>query len=128
MNLGVRRDLVASLEKHHCSDDQDLKDSESPCKKLKRDPESRKTNLDNLTEQTLFMLRNRLASSRVSETLHEASEVLKKLQRSSSSSSSLDKGLEETVHRTTLTRHTLILDGAVDRCTSDEIFMHRDDE
>ena len=81
------------------------------------------------TNQVLFMLENRLAATRVKDTVEGARNLTNSLASSSSSDRIPIAGdLEsETVERWTLVKHMLLLDGAVDRCTSDYLLSLRDE-
>ena len=128
LSLQIKRDLIASLEREHCGPAEDsIEPEDPPCKKHKRDDKSVKEHMANLTKQVLWMLENRIAASRVSQTLSSAAVLLSSLLQSSCSSS--DPSLEgHLLHRTTLGRHLLMLDGAVDRCNSDLFFQLREDQ
>ena len=80
------------------------------------------------TAQVLFMLKNRVAGNRVAATVADAADLLCTLAPTSCSSSSSASGLlDEMRHRTTLTKHLLLLDGAVDRCTSERLLSLREE-
>jgi hypothetical protein len=70
VNLGIRRDLIASLEQQHCGCEveEDITENK-PCKKLRKDTSSKQDMLGSLTKQVLWMLENRVAVSRVSDTV-----------------------------------------------------------
>ena len=128
VNLDIRRDLIASLEQTHCGpeDQEGDNDSESrPSKKARKSASAEQENLASLTKQVLFMLENRVAASRVKGTLDSAAKLLQTLLSSSSDPEDLSEHLHS---RWSLSRHLLILDGAVDRCTSDLLFQHREHE
>ena len=65
---------------------------------------------------------NRLAASRVQNTIQGAHKVLASL-----SSQNTTEGLDELVSRWTLVRHQLLLDGAVDRCTAEYLMTQREE-
>ena len=71
------------------------------------------------------MVRNRTPASRVAGTVASAAKLLESLKISTHNSSPSDIE-DQLVHRTTLGRHLLTLDGAVDRCVSDLLFQHRE--
>jgi hypothetical protein len=80
------------------------------------------------TAQALFMLKNRVAGNRVAATVADAADLLCTLAPTSCSSSSSASGLlDEMRHRTTLTKRLLLLDGAVDRCTSERLLSLREE-
>ena len=80
------------------------------------------------TAQVLFMLKNRVAGNRVAATVADAADLLCTLAPTSCSSSSSASGLlDEMRHRATLTKHLLLLDGAVDRCTSERLLSLREE-
>ena len=68
------------------------------------------------------MLENRLAASRVQNTIQGAHKVLASL-----SSQNTTEGLDELVSRWTLPRHQLLLDGAVDRRTAEYLMAQREE-
>ena len=78
-----------------------------------------------LTKQVLFMVQNRVPARRVADTVASAAVLLEDLKISTRTSRPSDVE-DQLAHRTTLGRHLLILDGAVDRCASDLLFQHRE--
>jgi len=128
LNLSVRQDLIATLENLHCGPQVDETQDNRPAKKLKRDSQSVLEGIYAKTAQVPFMLRNRVAGSRVTATVAEAADLMQTLSSSSRTSSSSASGiLDEMRHRTNLNRHLLLLDGAVDRCTSDRLLSLREE-
>jgi hypothetical protein len=103
VNLGIRRDLIASLEQQHCGCDVEEDITENrPCKKLRKYTSSKQEMLGSLTKQVLWMLENRVAVSRVSDTVCSAAQLVQTLTSNASSSSNLEELL---VHRSTLGKH-----------------------
>ena len=108
--LQVRLDLVGSLAQQ-VSGTADLEEEpERPSKKSRTTGAMVQTMADK-TDQVLFMLINRLAVTRVQETLEGTFKVLQK--RSASSDD-----LQHLLGERALRNHLLFLDAAVDRCTS----------
>ena len=70
------------------------------------------------------MVQNRIPARRVAGIVASAAELLEDLKIGTHASSPSDIE-DQLVHPTTLGRHLLILDGAVDRCVSDLLFQHR---
>ena len=87
LHLEVRKDLIAALEEQHCEPEEDITDTARPCKKHRKDPKSKDEALANKTKQVLWMLENRVASSRVCETLSNAAALISSWASSSSSAS-----------------------------------------
>ena len=130
LNLKVKRDLVRSLEQVECPPKPEEALQEAPAKKRKRDALSRTSFLADKTRQMLFMVKNRVASSRMQETVKGASELISNLQETSGSGSSSSdwrpEHLEDLlVNRKNLLRHLLLLDGALDRSSADMLFQLR---
>ena len=127
INLEIRKDLVASLEKQHCGPevDDDTTDSR-PLKKFRKDTLTISENMSTKTKQVLWMLEHRVASTRVCDTISDAAALLSSLPSSSSSSSSSPNIYDELFSKTSVNRHLLFLDGAMDRCASDMLFEHRE--
>ena len=124
--IKVRQDLIASLEQQHCSPELEEPDESRPAKKFRRDAQSLEEHMKTKTEQVLFMLENRLASSRVNATIESAGDLIQRLCSSSFNSTGSFRVRDELVHRTQFLRHLLILDGAVDRCTSEKLLTIRE--
>ena len=118
LKLDVRKDLIASLEQQLCGpeDEEDTQDKR-PLKKFKNSSSNIDDNMASKTSQVLWMLENRVATSRVGATASSAALLLAGM--SSSSASTLDQ-LEELQSKHTLRRHLLLLDAAVDRCTAED--------
>ena len=120
----VRQDLVDSLEQHKCGSDSGPA-SES-AKKHQRTEARLNQNMQDKTSQVLFMLQNRVASSRVSDTITSAHELIQTLTAETSKTSTCEL-LDQLYCRHSLMRHLLLLDGAVDRCTSDMLMSLREE-
>ena len=73
-------------------------------------------------------IENRVAGARVTATVADAAGLVETLTSSSCSSSSSASGiLDEMRQHTSLSRHLLLLDGAVDRCASDTLLSLREE-
>jgi len=120
--LRVQQDLVDTLERQLCGPTEGDGD-ERALKKNRKTASADEENMITKTSQVLFMLRNRLPSTRVCQTISGASELMQGLHRSRSSSSSSSSlqgdDWNELFERVTLMRHLLLLDGAVDRFLCD---------
>ena len=118
--LGVKRDLV---NKCHLDLEEDGVECEMPQKKAKRTKNDNDEMLAAKTKQVLWALENRLAIRRVEDTLVSAQTLIEDLEGRPAHASGLTEVL---VHRTQLVRHMLIVDGAVDRHSSDKLFQMRE--
>jgi hypothetical protein len=128
LGLKIKDDLAASLAELHCGPDLHCGPVyDKPLKKQRRDHTSAVESLGHKTKQVLFMLENRLASSRVQETLTSASRLIDDMRGTSSSSSDPPpQDLQDLLHhRTNLSRHLLTLDGAIDKHSSEMLFQAR---
>jgi hypothetical protein len=123
--LGLKKDLVASLVQQHTS--QAEGDAEEfPAKRLKT-----RTSQDRYAANTLsveFALKNRLSWMRVGDIVKGAGKLIENLLSVGQDHRSVcNPSLEDIlVGRWQLMRHTLLLDGAIDRCTSDKILEARE--
>ena len=130
LSLQVRQDLITCLEHEHCGTELDDHAAEQTApKKARKDQESIAETMKNKTAQVLFMIENKVAASRVHATVTAAGELLQTLASTSSSSSGSSEpfqGADELVQKTTLARHLLLLDGALDRCASDKLLSLRE--
>ena len=125
LNMKIRQDLVDSLASQHCEDDQSL--DNRPAKKARRDPQSLRELLSEKTAQVVFMLTNRVASTRVCNTLADAQDLIRSLTSGGSDSHDSGPELQEAlVTRWTLTRHLQLLDGALDRLTAQDLLDLRE--
>ena len=80
------------------------------------------------TEQVLFSLQNRLAMCRVNDTIEGAQSLIQNLSSSSSSRPASAMSIQEDLlSRRNLSSHLLLLDGAVDRCTSENLLRLREE-
>jgi hypothetical protein len=123
INLEIRKDLIASLEQQHCGPEEDDTTESRPLKKQRKDTMSLDENMTAKTKQALWMLENRVACSKVSETASSAAALISSLSSSSSSSFQQD---DELFRRVALNKHLLLLDGAVDRYTSEKLMEIRE--
>ena len=123
--LGIKRDLVASLTENKCQHDLEEEgvECDMPWKKAKRTKKDLDEMLESKTKQILWALENRLAIRRVADTLVSAQTLIEDIEGRTAHASGLTEVL---VHRTKLVDHMLILDGAVDRYSSDRLFQMRE--
>ena len=95
-----------------------------PWKNAKQTKKDLDEMLDSKTKQILWALENKLALHRVEDTLVSAQALIEDLEGRTARHAS---GLKEVlVHRTNLVAYMLILDGAVDRYSSDRLFQMRE--
>ena len=124
LNTGIKKDLVASLVKAECSPesgDEGLEDR--PAKKMRRDQESRRESLAAKTAQAKYALENRLAIRRVGDVVLGAADLINRL----SGADVADDITDLLVSRQRLMSHMLVLDGALDRLSSDTLFQKREE-
>ena len=129
MSLGIKADLVATLERLHCKRDDEDDTSPRPAKRLRRDEQSIKDLMKSKTQQALFALENKLCISRTFDTICHANSLVEDIRRASShKSGDLEAPhLEDVlVGRKALMPHIILLDGAMDRCSSELLFAHRE--
>ena len=126
LNLNIRRDLIALLAERQCVGEADAQEDSDgrPLKKLRKDLASRQEMLKTWTKQVQWMLENRVAASRTGGALCSANKLLESL--SSECCTTSDVG-DLLASGPTLGRHLLILDGAVDRCTSEHLLKLREE-
>ena len=124
LGLQVRQDLVNTLSSQ--VEETDLAADAEPAKKRSRTSIAIDATMTNKTKQVLYMLQNRMVTMRVHDSVKGAGELLQGLSGGALSPEVLDKAAGELVNRTTLNRHLLVLDGAVDRCMSDRLMDMRD--
>ena len=123
-NLLVQRDLISSLEQQQCGHDCDQEITTSPLKKQRRNAESVVQTLKDTVNQITWLIQNHVAVGRAQETFTSAASLVASLSGSSSSQESLlDPNV---VSRSTLKRGLLLLDGGVDRCLSDSLWILRE--
>ena len=127
VSLGVKKDCVATLEQLHCEPLEDeAPENSRPAKRMRKDKGGMQGRTTALTQQVIFALDNRVPFSRVSDTVCGAEELIADL--SGTSASSREPRAEELlVGRWALMRHMLVLDGAIDRCTSERLFRMREE-
>ena len=101
-------------------------DLETPPKKARRDKGSLREMLDAKSRQCRWILENRLACRRAGETLLSATELIGRLVGMPESLGVQDDLQAVLVTGQNLGRHFLMLDGALDRRTSDFLFNHRE--
>ena len=120
--LQVRQDLISSLENQMCPEE--FEDVERPTK-FRRSESAVDESMRMKTNQVLYMLENRVTSRRCTSTVAGACELLQSLAPDDASACS--RALDELVSRFTLSRHLLLLDGALDRCLSDRLLRMREE-
>jgi hypothetical protein len=126
-SLGLKNDLVTSLVQLHTSKATDDAD-EQPAKRFK----AARPHKDRCADKTLsvqFVLENRVSWRRFGDTVIAAGKLIENLISVPGSSGYLREGpcLEDIlVGRHQLMKHTLLLDGAIDRFTSDEVLVARE--
>lgn len=131
LNSGLRQDLFMALEAVWKSDaskvPSESQDNSTPSKKRSRTHESIKALWADKTGQIRMALKNQVALNRLPDTILDANKLLADLQGRSSPSSEDpdDLLLGNLVSRSTLSRHLLVLDSALERLTASEIHGHR---
>ena len=129
LNLQVRQDVANALGQHLRDPAEEEDEGMRPLKKLRRTKEAKDEIKAAKTSQVLWRLKNRVAATRATETLSSAADLMAVLTSSSSSSSGSSGSSDpfrEMSSRMTLYRHMLLLDGAVDRCLSDQLWSLRE--
>jgi len=128
VNLGAKGDLVATLTALHCGHDSASDEDLARPTKRSRRPQAIKDLLKSKTEQTLFVLRNRVSMTRSLDTITGAVELVENLEGNSSENRdpSSQQVLDLLVSRFALVRHALLLDGALDRHSSDHFLDLRE--
>ena len=118
----LKQEMVDRLARLHAP--VECEESLEPNRKRSRTMDSRNEMLMDKTKQVLFMLQNRVAINRVHQTLMGALSLMKDL----TSEAALENlNLEDSLlHMESLRRHMLLLDGALDRYMSDELYMKRE--
>ena len=124
MNQKIKQDLIASLAREHC--DPEPESDDRPAKKMRRDAQSKQEAMRAKTAQVLFMLENRLAGTRVYSTILSANALAQSLSSSSSITCPTEELDDLLVTRTTLNKHMLLLDGALDRCMAEKLLSQRE--
>ena len=133
--LKVRQDLVDTLEQKLKAEEDEEEVVERPLK-MSRTSDAMKESMANKTKQVLYMLNNRVTQMRMKDTVVGAGELLQDLrfndpasegpEGSGSVGKALTKATSELVGRQALARHTFLLDGAVDRVTSEALALARE--
>jgi hypothetical protein len=120
--LKVRQDLIESLDHQLCGSSEILED-ERPTKRSRTTKAIEET-MKGKTEQVLFMLQNRVTCSRLQDTIASAYDLIQNMSSSSSGpgNSNLEV-LDQLLSDKTIREHLLLLDGAKDRCIS-ENWLH----
>lgn len=126
--ISLKGDIVAILEDHYAPRSAPQGNSGQPAKKLRKDTASKRERLASKTQQVVNLLENRMTFRRARETVLTSAELVTKLTgREETSDNSLSRLLEDIlVNRTTLCKHLLLLDGAVDRHSSEKFFSLRE--
>ena len=126
---GVKEDIVGQLALVHrprpaAPEPQDL---ETPQKKARRSKVCLREMLEAKTRQCRWILENRLACRRAGATLLSASDLIQRLVGTAEPLVVQADLQAVLVSRQALAQHFLLLDGALDRRTSDLIFKSRED-
>ena len=121
LGLKVRQELVDALALQAAPEDEE---HESPQKK-RRTRCAKETTMAAKTRQVLYMVENMVPVSRVHGTVTAASELLQRLQPSSSTGTSQPQAVRELVKRSCLSQHLLLLDGAWDRSVAEGLMLLR---
>ena len=121
--LNVQQELIDTLDHQLCGSS-DIKDAERPKKRSRTGKAIGETMKAN-TLQVLLMLENRIACARVHTSLASASELLQSLSSSNSSQQS-SQALDELLCESSMRKHILLLDGAVDRCATEDLMQMRE--
>jgi len=127
LHAAIKQDLMNSLAAQHCPpEEEDLNASPSKRRRMNnKQTQGWKENMAAKTDQVLWMVRNRVATTRVAQTITEGSSMVSKILKRSGSHDEVV--LEDLLHgKESLRRHLTLLDGALDRCTSDHIFVARE--
>ena len=122
--LKVRQELVASLHRQSCGPS-DLEAPARPAKKS-RTQSARDETMGTKTKQVLYMLKNRLAVTRLHSTIESTCQLLEDVTSDPATGNSFRQILDEMTSEQSIRRHLLFLDGAVDRCTADALFLQRE--
>jgi hypothetical protein len=123
----LKGDIVAILEDHYAPRSAPQVNFEQPAKKMRKSTASKRERLASKTQQVVNILENRMTFRRAQETVISSSELVTKLTgREEASDSSLPRIEDILVNRTTLCKHLLLLDGAVDRHSSEKFFSLRE--
>ena len=124
--LGLKRDLVSTLSLQHRSADTEPSECLTPVKKARRDPTSRREMMTIKTRESLWILENRLAVKRAGQTLLSAEALIESL-RDQNFANPVHRDVSEfLVQHQKINRHLLILDGALDRYTTERFFARRE--
>ena len=121
--IGVRQDLVDSLHRQQCEPSEAVGPDEKPAKRS-RTTEAIERTIATKTEQVLFMVKNRVASTRLRSTVEGACDLIGKV--SHEHRTSFEQALGELLGDEAIRRHLLILDGAVDRLAAENLFKARE--
>ena len=127
MLLQLKKEVIDKLTQEH-GDPEDIEEMADPAiiKKKSRTLESRDALLVDKTNQVLFLLQNRVAVSRTEETLYSAVELMKSLNCAHVDSKTLQDLEQRVVNTSTMMKHVLMLDGALDRYLTEMQFQRRD--
>ena len=123
----VRQDLVAALHQQSCGSS-GVADLEAPARPAKksRTRSARDETMGVKTKQVLHMLKNKLGVKRVLATIESTLELLEGVAQDPDTASSFRQAFDGLVGERSIRKHLLILDGAVDRCTADALFLQRE--
>ena len=127
MLLQLKKEFIDKLTQEH-GDPEEIEEMADPAviKKKSRTLESRDALLVDKTNQVLFLLQNRVTVSRTEETLYSAVELMKSLNCAHVDSKTLQDLEQRVVKSSTMMKHILMLDGALDRYLTEMQFQRRD--
>ena len=125
VSLRLKADLVSTLERMYAPPEPEESAVESPLKKYKKDYKSIAEMMTQKSQEVMFLIKNRLSSTRFVNTMVDAATLIKDISGTSGQESDLQSMLHS---RFTLHRHLLLLDAALDRCTSDRVMNLREQE
>ena len=126
---GLKEDLVGhlALESKPRPCPGEPEELETPPKKARRNKGSLREMLEAKTRQCRWILENRLACRRAGDTLLSATDLIQRLVGMPESLGVQDDLQAVLVSRQQIGKHLLMLDGALDRRTSDFLFNRRED-
>ena len=117
----VRQDLVDILDKQLNENDEEAR----PAKRLRRTSEAIAETMRTKTLQALYILRNRVGTTRMLPTIQGAAELLQAV-APADRANDMGDAMSELCSERAIRRHMLFLDGAVDRVVSEHLMNARD--
>ena len=125
--VGLKQEVVDTLQQLHGPRIASGDDCTQPAKKAKRDKESLQEQMGAKTRQCLWILENRMAITRASQTLKSAQDLIATFQRPTSANTEKYDLNEVLVTPARIGDHMLLLDGALDRRTSEILYQKREE-